>query len=269
MSEPHLANTLHDVIDAPVLEVHSLSKSFGGVQALKDVTFTLRRGEVLGIVGDNGAGKSTLIKCLSGVLAPDTGTVFVDGEQVNIDSPARARQLGIETVYQGLALVETLNVSENLFLNREETTRIPILRRLGWLDKKRMNQESRKVLETLRIRIPSVRRDVIHLSGGQRQSIAIGRAIAWGRHIVFMDEPAAALGVEQAQHVLELIATLSSRDVAIILISHNMRHVMEVCTRAMVLLHGRKVAEVPIAEVTERDLVDLITGAKAGEDVEP
>ncbi|HZD10904.1 MAG TPA: ATP-binding cassette domain-containing protein [Candidatus Binatia bacterium] len=250
----------------PILEARAISKSFGGVQALRDVSLTLQRGEVLGLVGDNGAGKSTLIKCLSGVLAPDKGTIFVDGRQVHMESPKDARDYGIETVYQGLALVDTLNVTENLFLNREKTARLPILGWLGWLDKKSMERESQEVLQTLGIRIPSVRRDVINLSGGQRQSIAIGRAVAWGRHIVFMDEPAAALGVEQAEHVLELVNTLSRRNIGVIFISHNMRHVMQVCTRAMVLLHGSKVAEVDIQGVGERDLVDLITGARSGDE---
>lgn len=249
----------------PVLEARSISKSFGAVQALQDVSLSLRRGEVLGVVGDNGAGKSTLIKCLSGVLAPDSGTILIDGKAVHMESPQQARELGIETVYQGLALVDTLNVTENLFLNREKTSRWPILGRLGWLDKKAMERESAEVLEQLSIRIPSVRRDVLTLSGGQRQSIAIGRAIAWGRHIVFMDEPAAALGVEQAQHVLDLIRTLSARDVGVLFVSHNMRHVMEVCTRAAVLLNGRKVAEVATEGVSERDLVDLITGSGSGD----
>lgn len=268
MLESQSANTmLTGPEDTPVLEVRSLSKSFGAVQAITDISFELRRGEVLGLVGDNGAGKSTLIKCISGVLTPDSGTTYVDGKQVRIDSPKHAHELGIETVYQGLALVDTLNVTENLFLNREETFRIPILKQLGWLNKKSMDKESKKVLDTLQIRIPSVRRDVSYLSGGQRQSIAIGRAIAWGRHIVFMDEPAAALGVEQSQHVLELITTLSGRDIAVILISHNMRHILEVCTKAMVLLHGRKTADVDILDVNERDLVDLITGSKTREDL--
>lgn len=248
-----------------VLEAHSISKSFGGVQALRDVSLTLRRGEVLGLVGDNGAGKSTLIKCLSGVLTPDSGDIYVDGRRVHMESPQEARELGIETVYQGLALVDALNVTENLFLNREKTSHLPLLGRLGWLDKKGMERESREVLKQLGIRIPSVRRDVVHLSGGQRQSIAIGRAIAWGRHIVFMDEPAAALGVEQAQHVLELIERLSNRDVGVIFVSHNMRHVMGVCTRVAVLLQGRKVADISMDNITERDLVDLITGARSGE----
>ena len=248
----------------PILEARAISKSFGAVQALKDVSLVLQPGEVLGLVGDNGAGKSTLIKCLSGVLTPDTGTILIDGKQVHMESPQHAREQGIETVYQGLALVDSLNVTENLFLNREKTSRLPLLGRLGWLDKKGMERESLEVLDRLGIRIPSVRRDVVYLSGGQRQAIAIGRAIAWGRHIVFMDEPAAALGVEQAQHVVELIATLSSRDVGVIFISHNMRHVMNVCSRVIVLLHGRKVAEVSTAVVGERDLVDLITGANPG-----
>lgn len=265
MSDHQKDGAQHEGTETPVLEAQSISKAFGGVQAVKDVSLDLRRGEVLGLVGDNGAGKSTLIKCLSGVLAPDTGTIHVDGEQVHMDSPQRARELGIETVYQGLALVDTLNVSENLFLNREKTTQFPILGWLGWLDKKSMDRESREVLERLSIKVPSVRQDVVYLSGGQRQSIAIGRAVAWGRHIVFMDEPAAALGVEQAQHVLELVTTLSKRGVAVIFVSHNMRHVLEVCTRAMVLLQGRKVAEVSVEDVIERDLVDLITGAKTGE----
>ncbi|MFW6098282.1 MAG: ATP-binding cassette domain-containing protein [Chloroflexota bacterium] len=247
----------------PVLEAHAISRSFGGVKALTDVSLTLQRGEVLGLVGDNGAGKSTLIKCLSGVLQPDSGAVFVDGRRVRMESPQQARELGIETVYQGLALVDSLNVTENLFLNREKTSRFPILGRLGWLDKKAMERESKQVLEQLGIRIPSIHRDVVHLSGGQRQSIAIGRAVAWGRHIVFMDEPAAALGVEQAQHVLELIQRLSDRDVGVVFVSHNMRHVMDVCNRAIVLLHGRKVADVSMDEVTERDLVDLITGTRS------
>ena len=267
MSKDQQANRNQDIGEPPVLEVRSLSKSFGGVQALQDVSFVLRRGEVLGLLGDNGAGKSTLIKCISGVLHPDSGKVFVERKESHIDSPKRAHELGIETVYQGLALVDTLNVTENLFLNREEVSRNPVLGRLGWLDKKRMDRESQKVLDTLQIRIPSTRRDVVYLSGGQRQSIAIGRAIAWGRHIVLLDEPAAALGVEQSQHVLELITTLSHRNIAVILISHNMRHVIEVCTRAMVLLHGRKVADVSIADVTERDLVNLITGTKTDLDM--
>jgi simple sugar transport system ATP-binding protein len=251
-------NTQHD--KPPVLKVESLSKSFGGVHALQDVSFTLRRGEVLGLLGDNGAGKSTAIKCISGVLIPDSGKVYIDGQEVHIDSPRRAREEGIETVYQGLALVNELNVTENLYLNRELVSSKPILGRLGWLDKKRMKAEGKKVLDTLQIRIPSSNRDVIYLSGGQRQSIAIGRAAGWGRHIVILDEPTAALGVEQTAQVLELITRLSQNNIAVILISHNMRDIISVCTRALILRQGRTVADVDIADVDERDLVDYIMG---------
>lgn len=244
----------------PVLRVESISKSFGGVHAVQDVSFTLRRGEVLGILGDNGAGKSTAIKCISGVLMPNGGKVFIDGKEVNIDSPRRAREVGIETVYQGLALVNELNVTENLYLNRELVSSKPILGRLGWLDKKRMKVEGKTVLDTLQIRIPSNDRDVIYLSGGQRQSIAIGRAAGWGKHIVILDEPTAALGVEQTAQVLELITRLSKNNIAVILISHNMRDVISVCTRALILRQGRSVADVNIADVDERDLVDYIMG---------
>lgn len=247
--------------ECAALEVTSVSKSFGGVRALIDVSLRLEAGQVLALIGDNGAGKSTLVKCLSGVLTPDSGSISVQGNDVRIDSPRAARDLGIETVYQELALVETLDVASNLFLNREELRRRPPSRWIGWLDKRRMYRESEEILQRLRIRVPSVREEVTNLSGGQRQAIAIGRAVGWGRHIVLMDEPAAALGVEQARQVLELIRTLSSHGVAVLLISHNMQHVIEGSDRAVVLRQGRKVADIITADVTARDLVDLITGA--------
>jgi simple sugar transport system ATP-binding protein len=246
---------------APVLEVRSISKSFGGVRALVDVSLRLDAGEVLALIGDNGAGKSTLVKCLSGVLTPDSGEILIHGELAGIDSPRAARALGIETIYQDLALVETLDVASNLFLNREEIVRRPLFRSIGWLDKRRMYRESREILERLQIRVPSVREDVTKLSGGQRQAIAIGRAVGWESRIVLMDEPAAALGVEQSRHVMDLIRTLSSQGVAVLLISHNMQHVLDASDRAIVLLHGRKRADIATADVTARDLVDLITGA--------
>ncbi len=244
-----------------VLEVRAISKSFGGVQALDNVSFHLRAGEVLGLIGDNGAGKSTLIKCLSGVHRPDAGAILVDGVEVSVDSPLTAQGLGIETVHQGLALVETLDVATNLFLNRELVA--PRLGWLGWLDKDRMYERSEEILATLGIRVESSRTETVNLSGGQRQAIAIGRAIGWGRHIVLMDEPAAALGVEQARHVLELIAKMREQGIAVILISHNMQQVVEICDRAIVMLHGRKSADVDIAGVREIDLVHYITGGGA------
>ncbi len=248
---------------ATVLEVRDISKSFGGVRALEDVSFHLRAGEVLGLIGDNGAGKSTLIKCLSGVHKPDSGAIVVDGVEVYIDSPLTAQALGIETVHQGLALVETLDVATNLFLNRELV--VPRLGWLGWLDKGRMYERSEEILATLGIRVKSSRTETMNLSGGQRQAIAIGRAVGWGRHIVLMDEPAAALGVEQARHVLELIAKMRASGIAVILISHNMQQVVEICDRAVVMLHGRKAADVEMDGVTEVDLVHYITGGGAGE----
>lgn len=243
------------------LEVDGLSKSFGAVKALRDVSLTLERGDVLGLVGDNGAGKTTLVNCLSGTVSPDAGRICVDGVPVRIDSPKTAHALGIETVYQDLALVETLDVATNLFLNREIKSRWPILRQLGWMDRRRMYRETEETLARLRIRVPSVKQQVEKLSGGQRQSIAVGRAVAWGRHIVLMDEPSAALGVEQSRLVLDLIDRLRHTGVAVLLISHNMQHVLDVCNRAVVLRHGRKVGDISMLGVTARDLVDLITGA--------
>jgi ABC-type sugar transport system ATPase subunit len=246
---------------ARVLEVRELSKSFGAVRALADVSFQLLQGEVLALLGDNGAGKSTLVKCLSGVYRPDSGDILIDGVEVTIDSVATAQALGIETVHQGLALVQSLDVASNLFLNRELVT--PGFRWLGWLDKRRMYREAEEILAGLGIRLPSSRTETVFLSGGQRQAIAIGRAVAWGRHIVILDEPAAALGVEQSRHVLELIDNLRRSDVSVVLISHNMQHVIQVCDRAVVLRHGNKVADVAIADVSESDLIHHIAGGGA------
>lgn len=245
----------------PVLETQGVSKSFGAVRALIDVSIELHAGEVLGLLGDNGAGKSTLARCITGLYPPDSGVILVDGRRVEISSPRIARGLGIEAVHQNLALVSQLDVAANLFLNRELVSQNPVLRRLRWLDKRQMQEESDRILERLQIRIPSARTPVDKLSGGQRQAVAIGRAIGWGRHIVLLDEPAAALGVEQSRHVNELIRRLRDSGVALILISHNMQSVIEVCDRAVVLRHGRKVGDLPIREVSASDLVALITGA--------
>lgn len=244
-----------------VLSVRDLSKRYGAVRALDGVSMHVRRGEVLGLLGDNGAGKSTLVGCLSGVHQPDDGVIEVDGRVVTISDPGVARGLGIETVFQGLALVPMLDVASNLFLNREIRSSRPVLRQLRWLDKAAMRRESRAILDRLRISIPDVAQRIDRLSGGQRQAVAVGRAVGWGRHIVLMDEPAAALGVEQAHHVLELIRVLRDSGVAVILISHNMQHVVEVCDRAVVLRHGRTAGSVAVSATSARELVDLITGA--------
>lgn len=247
-----------------VLSVRSLTKSFGAVRALRGVSFDLHRGEILGLVGDNGAGKSTLVKCLCGNITPDAGTISLDGQQVQLESPAHALDLGIETVYQDLSLIPMADVATNMFLNREITRDWPLLGWLGLLDKRRMYDEAEAILERLSIRVPSVRMPVSTLSGGQRQAVAVGRAVAWGRHIVLMDEPAAALGVEQSRLVLDLIRRLSVDGISVIVVSHNMQEVVDVCDRVLVLRHGAKVADVEIAAVTSRDLVEYITGTSLG-----
>jgi ABC-type sugar transport system ATPase subunit len=228
---------------------------------LRDVSFQLYRGEALALLGDNGAGKSTLVKCIAGNHPPDSGTIIVDGVQRTLSSPHDARMLGIETVYQDLLLIDTLDVAANLFLNRERLrSGLPGLL-WRWVDTRRMYRETAEILASLGIQVPSIRQPVERLSGGQRQAIAIGRAVAWGRHIVLMDEPAAALGVEQSALVLKLIRRLTDQGAAVLLITHNMEHVLRVTDRAMVLRHGRKVAELRTAEVNGEQLVGYITGA--------
>ena len=240
----------------PVLEIRSIDKSFGAVQALHQVSFGVRAGEVLGLIGDNGAGKSTLVKCAAGIIKPDAGEILLHGEAIELTSPADAHNRGIETVHQDLALIETLDVTGNIFLNRELIHRP---RFTGWMDKRRMHRQAQEILEGLHINIPSVRYPINKLSGGQRQAVAVGRAVAWGRQIVLMDEPSAALGVEQSRLVLELIKTLRDRGLAVVLISHNMQEVLDVCSRTVVLRHGAVVADIELTDVTRRDLVQLIT----------
>jgi simple sugar transport system ATP-binding protein len=242
--------------------VFDLTKSYGPVHAMRDVSFAASSGEVVGLVGDNGAGKSTLVKCLAGIVKPDSGRIVLNGEPVVIESPKSARQLGIETVHQDLALIDTLDVTANLFLNREKVVGRGPLGALGWLSNRRMHREAKAILDGLRINIPSVRHPIERLSGGQRQAVAVGRAVAWGQRIVVMDEPSAALGVEQTRLVLELILTLRDQGVLVLLISHNMQQVLDVCTRAVVMRHGSVVADLDTARLTTRDLVDHITGSR-------
>ncbi|WP_419554003.1 ATP-binding cassette domain-containing protein [Candidatus Poriferisodalis sp.] len=247
---------------ATALEATGICKSFRAVRALDDVTLSLRYGEVTALLGDNGAGKSTLVKCIAGVYRPDAGSVFVNGHRREIGSPEGARSLGIETVHQTLAVIDPLDVVENLFLNREHTRGGRLGSWLGVLDKKRMRAEAGEILGRLDIRLPSLRRPMSALSGGQRQAVAIGRAAAWGQQIVLLDEPAAALGVEQAARVLDLIRGLRSAGVAVLLITHNMDRVMAVCDRVVVLRQGRTAAEVDVSAVTKDDLVAYITGSR-------
>jgi simple sugar transport system ATP-binding protein len=244
------------------LELRNMTKSYGPVHALRAVSFSAESGEVVGLIGDNGAGKSTLVKCLSGIVKPDHGEIVLNGSPVSIDSPKAARHFGIETVHQDLALIDTLDVTANLFLNREQVAGRGPVKGFGWLRNRHMHREAKQILDTLKINIPSVRHPIERLSGGQRQAVAVGRAVAWGQRIVLMDEPSAALGVEQTRLVLELIATLRDQGIVVILISHNMQQVLEVCSRAVVLRHGAVVADLETADVTPRDLVEYITGSR-------
>ncbi len=246
------------------LEAVNIVKSFGAVKALDKVSLTLRHGEVTALLGDNGAGKSTLVKCISGVFRPDSGKILIDGTQRRILGPSMAREMGIETVHQNLAIINHLNVIENLFLNRELCHWGKFGRWLGFLDRGKMKVFCEQTLSQLNIRIPSLNRPVERLSGGQRQSISIGRAVAWGQRIVLLDEPAAALGVEQTQKVLDLIVRLRDQGVAVLLITHNMDRVTAVCDYAVILRQGRKVAEVNVKDITKNDLVAHITGAEGG-----
>ena len=254
--------SLTDAAAATELAVRDLAKSYGPVHALRGVSFSVRSGDVLGLIGDNGAGKTTLVKCLAGIVKPDSGQIEIDGLPASVSSPRTAHQLGIETVHQDLALIDTLDVTANLFLNRERVAGSGPLRAFGWMRHREMHRQAKQILDSLRINIPSVRMPIERLSGGQRQAVAVGRAVAWGQRIVLMDEPSAALGVEQTRLVLGLIRTLRERGVVVVFITHNMQQVLDVCTRAVVLRHGAVAADVDVADVTARDLVEFITGSR-------
>jgi fructose transport system ATP-binding protein len=244
-----------------VLSARNISKAFGPVRALHAVDFDLFSGEVVGIVGDNGAGKSTFIKVLAGALSPDTGAVFVDGKQVHFHNPIDARQAGIETVYQELAVISLLDIESNLFLGREITAGGPF-RILHILNKRAMRRKAIEDISTLKIGIKSVRQSVGTLSGGQRQGVAVARAVSWSRKIVIMDEPTAALGVKESRGVVELIKRVRDHGVAVILITHNMPQVIEVTDRIFVLRHGTHVGTVVTATTNMEQVVRLITGAE-------
>jgi fructose transport system ATP-binding protein len=246
------------------MEARSLVKRYGHVTALDRTDLELRRGEILGVIGDNGAGKSTLIKVLSGAVMPDEGEMFLDGGPVRFHSPADARRQGIETVYQELAVAPAMTVTENLFLGRE--IHQPGLRGslLRVLDKKKMNAEAMARLRDLQIEIGSIKQPVETLSGGQRQGVAVARAAAFARHVVIMDEPTAALGVKESAMVLDLIRRVRDRGLPIILVSHNMPHVFEVADRIHIQRLGRRAALVKPGEIKMADAVAIMTGA-AGE----
>jgi ABC-type sugar transport system ATPase subunit len=245
------------------LETRAISKSFGHVRGLESVDFKAYAGEVVAVVGDNGAGKSTFVKTVAGVLRPDSGQILVAGEQVAFRTPADARGMGVEVVYQDLALAPDLSVWANLFLGREVHKR-GAGRMLRWLDKKTMRKRASEELDRLRISMPSIDARVEDLSGGQRQCIAVARSVAWGRKIVLMDEPTAALGVEQGKQVAGLVQTLARRGLAVVLISHNLAEVFEIADRVVVFRQGRSIADVATAKTTRQEVVGWITGAYSG-----
>ena len=239
----------------PILELRKVRKSFGGVRALDGVDLVLYSDEVLAVVGDNGAGKTTLIKTISGAHRPDSGEIYFQGKKVEIRNPRAAREIGIETVYQDLALVNTLDVVENLFLGR-------FLKRFRFfVNRKEMIVRTKDILQRLNINIPFIREPVQNMSGGQRQSLALGRAVAWGGKVVILDEPTAALGVKEKNKVLTLIRQLKEHNVSVIVISHNMRDVFDVSDRIVVLRGGRVVASRMKNETNMEEIVMLITGA--------
>ncbi|MEI2764682.1 MAG: ATP-binding cassette domain-containing protein [Dermatophilaceae bacterium] len=239
---------------APVLSMTGVSKRFGAVQALKDIEFDVRPGEVVALVGDNGAGKSTLVKAIAGVYTPDEGSVVFDGHRVVISSPAEAQRLGIATVFQDLALCDNLDVVANLFLGNE-------LRRGRALDEVTMEKESWRLLRELSARIPSVRIPIASLSGGQRQTVAIARSLLGRPKVVMLDEPTAALGVAQTAEVLNLVERLRENGLGVILISHNMSDVMAVADRVVVLRLGRNNGEFLVRDTTSQEIIAAITGA--------
>lgn len=241
----------------PVLELKGVSKNFGAVQALYNVDFTCRAGEVMALVGDNGAGKSTLIKGIAGIYKLDAGDVFFEGKKVNITSPRDTADLGIEVVYQDLALADNLDVVANMFLGREKMT-AGIL-----LNESEMEQEALKTLDSLSVTtIRSVRQAVAGLSGGQRQAIAVAKAVMWNSKLVILDEPTAALGVAQTRQVLDLVRRLADRGLAVVIISHNLHDIFEVADRITCLRLGQKVAEFIPSETTQQEVVHAITAGE-------
>jgi ABC-type sugar transport system ATPase subunit len=239
--------------DEPLLRLRGIGKHFGPVRALTDVDLDIPSGQVTALAGDNGAGKSVLIKCISGIHPPDDGEMWWDGQPVKVHTPRDAAALGIETVYQDLALCDNLDIVQNMFLGRER------LRRRS-LDEESMEEAAQETLTSLAVTtVRSIRQPVASLSGGQRQSVAIAKAVLWNSKLVIMDEPTAALGVAQTAMVLELVRRLADRGHAVLIVSHNMNDVFEVADRIAVLHLGRMVAVRPIAELDRQIVVDLMT----------
>lgn len=242
-------------LPAPLVEMRDIFKSFGAVVALEGVHLQVYSGEVVGLVGDNGAGKSTLMKILSGALTPDEGELLINGESVNFKSPRDARTQGIEMVYQDLALCDDLDVASNFFLGREPGS-------FGFLKLNLMHNKAREELNNLGIRIQSTDIPIRSISGGQRQAVAIGRAFSFNPQVLILDEPTAALGVHEVEVVLHLIKEIRNKGVGVILISHRLQDIMDVCDRVIVLYEGRNESDLNVKEISIEDLVAHIVGRK-------
>jgi simple sugar transport system ATP-binding protein len=252
-------------IDAPILQARGITKRFGHVEALRGADFAAHRGEVTALIGDNGAGKSTLVKILSGVYQPTSGEIVVNGRLVKFGSPAEAHAAGIETVYQDLSVAADLSPAANMFMGREKL-RGGWLGKLGFLDNAAMRRESLTAFERLKVSLKDMDTPISSLSGGQRQSVAICRSILWAKSVVFMDEPTAALGVLQTGRTLDLIRRIRDTGIAVVLISHNMRDVLQVADCIEVLRLGRRIARLRNEGLTVQDLVGAMTGALDAEE---
>jgi fructose transport system ATP-binding protein len=247
---------------APLIEARGLTKRYGTIVAANEVDVDIGHGEIVAIVGDNGAGKSTLVKMISGAVTPDAGEIKVDGEVAALRSPIEARDQGIETIYQDLAIVPNLDVVTNIYLGRE-TRRRGTLGLIGMVDRKRMRAEAQAHLGDLKINIPRLSGSPVEsLSGGQRQSVAIARAMVWASKLLIMDEPTAALGVAQSAAVLEIVKEVRSRGISVVIISHILPHVLALADRIVVMRHGSKVADLPAEDVDEHGLIELIVGLR-------
>ncbi len=242
-----------------IYEIKNASKRYGSVIALDGASLKIHAGEVVGLVGDNGAGKSTLVKILSGAHQPDGGQMFLEGKEVSWESPRQALEAGVETLYQDSGLAPHLTVSQNVFLGREITVK-GILGKLGFLSKKKMEHEAHRDLEAVGIAVPASNRAVSQLSGGQRQAVAIGRAVAWAKKVIILDEPTNHLGARQAGEVLNIIRNAKAKGLGVIFISHTLPHVLEVTDRIVVLRLGRIVKDAPTSEFNGDTLIGTITG---------
>jgi ABC-type sugar transport system ATPase subunit len=251
------------IAPTPLLRIENLSKSFGAVQALRNVSIEIGRGKIVALVGDNGAGKSTLVKIISGLFRQTSGEFYLGETRCEFRNPADALAAGIETVYQHLALIEQLDVADNVYLGRETTRWGWFGRSLGILDRPQMRRETAQALSQLHIKIPAPTLAVRSMSGGQRQAVAIGRAVTWGRQLLILDEPTAALGVEETEQVLQMIEKLRDQQrMSMLIISHNMQDVYRIADQVVVLRQGRHVVTLEKTATSPQEIVAYITGAK-------